>query len=82
MNLVIKSLSILILGSLLTGCGIQSIPQSKNDVEAKLAEITNQYKRRADLIPNLVKVVKGYAKHEKETLQAVACRVSVNCWVT
>jgi len=55
----------------ITSCGIQSIPRAKNDVEAKLAEVSNQYKRRADLIPNLVKVVKGYAKHEKETLQAV-----------
>jgi len=57
--------------SLLTGCGIQSIPQSKNQVEASLAEVTNQYKRRADLIPNLVNVVKGYAKHEEQTLTAV-----------
>ncbi len=65
--------TILILGSVLffTSCGIQSIPQSKNDVEASLAEITNQYKRRADLIPNLVNVVKGYASHEKNTLEGV-----------
>ena len=56
---------------LLSGCGIQSIPQSKNNVEAALAEITNQYKRRGDLIPNLVEVVKGYAKHEKDTLTNV-----------
>lgn len=55
----------------LTGCGIQSIPQSKNAVDAALAEVTNQYKRRADLIPNLVNTVKGYAKHEQETLTAV-----------
>jgi len=55
----------------LTGCGIQSIPQSHNNVEAALAEITNQYKRRADLVPNLVKVVQGYATHEKDTLTAV-----------
>lgn len=55
----------------LTSCGIQSIPQQKNEVEATLAEITNQYKRRADLIPSLVEVVKGYAKHEKETLEGV-----------
>jgi LemA protein len=55
----------------LTGCGIQSIPQSKNEVDASLAEITNQYKRRADLIPNLVETVKGYAKHEQTTLDAV-----------
>lgn len=56
---------------LLTGCGVQAIPKSTNKVEATLAEVTNQYKRRADLIPNLVKTVKGYAAHEKETLQAV-----------
>ena len=55
----------------LMGCGIQSIPKSANQVEAAVAEVTNQYKRRADLIPNLVKTVKGYASHEKETLQAV-----------
>lgn len=56
---------------LLTACGLQSIPQSKNSVEAALAEVTNQYKRRSDLIPNLVNVVKGYAKHESETLTNV-----------
>lgn len=55
----------------LGGCGIQSLPQSKNNVEAALAEITNQYKRRADLVPNLVKTVKGYASHERETLESV-----------
>ncbi len=68
----------------LMGCGIQSIPKSANQVEAAVAEVTNQYKRRADLIPNLVKTVKGYASHEKETLQAVvearanATRVSID----
>ncbi|MCX6109134.1 MAG: LemA family protein [Proteobacteria bacterium] len=56
---------------MLTGCGWQAIPQAKNDVDASLAEVTNQYKRRADLIPNLVAVVKGYAKHEQDTLTAV-----------
>lgn len=55
----------------LAGCGIQSLPQSKNATEAALAEVNNQYKRRADLIPNLVNVVKGYAKHEEATLTAV-----------
>lgn len=55
----------------LSSCGVQSIPQSKNQVDASLAEVMNQYKRRADLIPNLVETVKGYAKHEEGTLTAV-----------
>jgi LemA protein len=55
----------------LAGCGLQSIPQAKNEVDATLAEVTNQYKRRADLVPNLVATVQGYASHEKDTLQAV-----------
>ncbi len=69
---------------LLTGCGVQSIPTAENQVEATVAEVTNQYKRRADLIPNLVKTVKGYASHERETLEAVinaranATRVSID----
>lgn len=55
----------------LVGCGIQSLPQAKNATEAALAEVNNQYKRRADLVPNLVNVVKGYATHEQQTLTAV-----------
>lgn len=56
---------------LLAACGVQSIPKANNAVDAAWAEVINQYKRRADLIPNLVKTVKGYAEHEKETLEAV-----------
>jgi LemA protein len=55
----------------LSGCGLQSIPKAKNQVEAAWAEVLNQYQRRADLVPNLVNVVKGYATHEKETLEGV-----------
>ena len=55
----------------LTGCGVQEIPQRENEVDASSSEVTNQYKRRADLIPNLVSTVKGYASHEKETLEGV-----------
>lgn len=54
-----------------SSCGLQTLPAGKNEVDASMAEITNQYKRRADLIPNLVNVVKGYASHEKETLEGV-----------
>lgn len=61
----------LLLALMLSGCGVQSIPKAQNEVEAALAEVTNQYKRRADLIPNLVQTVKGYASHEKETLENV-----------
>ena len=56
---------------LVSGCGIQSIPMAKNDVEAKTANLTNEYKRRADMVPQLIGVVKGNAAHEKDTLQAV-----------
>lgn len=67
-SLILTAISTVLL---LSSCGFQSIPQSKNDVEASMAEVTNQYKRRADLVPNLVGTVKGYAKHENETLTQV-----------
>lgn len=66
-----STVSILLISLLLTSCGLQSIPQSNNNVEATWAEVQNQYKRRSDLIPNLVSTVKGYAKHEQETLTGV-----------
>jgi LemA protein len=72
-----KVLSVLVLGFLLSACGVQEIPQQLNKVEAAWAEVLNQYQRRADLVPNLVEVVKSYAKHEKETLtQVVEARAS------
>ncbi len=55
----------------LAGCGFQSIPQGDNAVAAAWAEVQNQYQRRADLVPNLVETVKGYAAHERGTLEAV-----------
>ena len=67
-----KTFTILISLTLFSaGCGVRSIPMAKNEVDAQIAEVSNQYKRRADLIPNLVKTVKGYAAHEKETLESV-----------
>jgi LemA protein len=54
-----------------SGCGMQALPRSSNEVDAAWSEVVNQYKRRADLIPNLVQVVKQYASHEKETLEGV-----------
>jgi len=64
-------LSLVLSSFFLISCGLQSIPQSNNNVEAAWAEVENQYKRRTDLIPNLVNTVKGYASHEKETLEGV-----------
>lgn len=57
--------------ALLPGCGVQSIPRGENAVAAAWAEVQNQYQRRSDLVPNLVETVKGYAAHEKETLEGV-----------
>ncbi len=68
----LRLLLIFVFGTLaLSGCGVRSIPMQKNAVEAALAEVSNQYKRRSDLIPNLVQVVQGYAKHERQTLESV-----------
>src|SRR4051812_12338785 len=67
-----KSLVAVIICSLfLVSCGLQSIPQSNNNVEGAWAEVQNQYKRRADLVPGLVEAVKGAAAHEKNTLTSV-----------
>ncbi len=71
LNLIKKTLVVGFIIAAVSGCGYQAIPQAKNEIDATLAEITNQYKRRSDLIPNLVEVVKGYAGHEKDTLEAV-----------
>lgn len=60
-----------LLAGFLTGCGVNDIPTYDEAVKAAWAQVDNQYKRRADLIPNLVEVVKGYAAQEQETLTAV-----------
>lgn len=60
-----------ILASLLSGCGYNQIQVNDEAVNAAWSEVINQYKRRADLIPNLVSVVQGYAAHEKEVLTRV-----------
>jgi len=57
--------------SLLSGCGYNQIQINDESVSAAWSEVLNQYKRRADLIPNLVSVVQGYASHEKEVLTRV-----------
>lgn len=68
---MVKSWTLVVTSLFLISCGVQSIPRAKNDIEAKWAEIMNQYKRRTDLVPNLVNTVKGYASHERETFESV-----------
>ncbi len=55
----------------LAGCGFNTIPTAEEQAKAAWSEVLNQYQRRADLIPNLVETVKGYAAHEREVLQSV-----------
>ena len=56
----------------LTGCGYNNFQTLDEEAKASWSEVLNQYQRRADLVPNLVNVVKGYAEHEKEVLTEVA----------
>ncbi len=56
---------------LLTACGINNIPTLDEQVKSAWSQVENQYQRRADLVPNLVETVKGYAAQERETLTAV-----------
>ena len=58
-------------GVLLSGCGINNIPTFDEGAKAKWSDVQNQYQRRADLIPNLVETVKGYATQEREVLTQV-----------
>ncbi len=54
-----------------SACGVNSIPTKEEAVKAKWGDVENQYQRRADLIPNLVSTVKGYAAQEKDVLEGV-----------
>lgn len=58
--------------SLLSGCGYNEIQTMDEEINNKWAQVENQLQRRSDLIPNLVKVVKSYATHEREVFTAVA----------
>ncbi|CAL1241481.1 LemA family protein [Candidatus Methylocalor cossyra] len=55
----------------LTGCGYNTLQRQDEQIKAAWSEVVNQYQRRADLVPNLVNVVKGYAAHEKDVLTQV-----------
>lgn len=55
----------------LTGCGYNTFQSNDEQIKASWSEVVNQYQRRADLIPNLVNTVKGYAAHEKDVLLGI-----------
>jgi LemA protein len=67
LSFVLLCLALLNLG----GCGYNALQAADEQVKASWAEVLNQYQRRADLVPNLVNVVKGYAAHEKDVLTQV-----------
>lgn len=67
----LRAILLALLLPLLSACGYNTIPTAEEKAKAAWSEVLNQYQRRADLIPNLVETVKGYASHERETLEAV-----------
>jgi LemA protein len=67
----VRAMLLLLAITLLSGCGYNQIQQKDEATKAAWSEVLNQYKRRADLIPNLVNTVKGYAAQEKEVLTRV-----------
>ena len=69
-KLLFYSVAVILLLSA-AGCGYNTIQANEEAVKAAWGDVESSYQRRSDLIPNLVEVVKGYAKHESETLQAV-----------
>ena len=66
-----RSALIVALALMVSGCGVNTIPTQEEAAKAKWSEVLNQYQRRADLIPNLVETVKGYAAQERQVLEAV-----------
>lgn len=70
-SILLKFTALLMVLSL-SGCGYNTFQRLDEEVTSNWSEVLNQYQRRADLVPNLVSTVKGYAAHEKEVLTAVA----------
>lgn len=71
MRSILLKLSALLMVLTLSGCGYNTFQSLDEEVKSNWSEVLNQYQRRADLVPNLVNTVKGYASHEKEVLTAV-----------
>jgi LemA protein len=68
---LLKLAFLLVLVGLMSGCGYNSIQSKDEGVKVAWSEVVNQYQRRADLVPNLVNTVKGYATHEEEVFTKV-----------
>ena len=68
---VARVLGVVAIAATLAGCGVNNIPTKEEQAKAAWADVQNQYQRRADLIPNLVATVKGFAAQEKDVLEAV-----------
>ena len=66
-----RALLVLCLSLLLSGCGYNALTSGDEQIKASWAEVLNQYQRRADLIPNLVRTVEGFAKQERDVLVQV-----------
>jgi LemA protein len=84
MSRIAKALAFVVISLSLSGCGYNSIPTLQEQAKARWSDVQNQYQRRADLIPNLVATVQGYAAQEKTVLTAVvearakATQITVN----
>lgn len=70
-SLYLRAIMVILLASQIASCGINDIPTYDEQVKSSWAQVENQYQRRADLVPNLVETVKGFATQERETLSAV-----------
>ena len=68
---LLRGAGLLVAGLMLAGCGINTIPTLQEQAKAAWSQVLNQYQRRADLIPNLVETVKGYAAQESKVLTDV-----------
>ena len=67
----IRAIFAIVIVASFSSCSYNSIVEADENINAQWAKVENQYQRRADLVPNLVNTVKGYASHESETLEAV-----------